>query len=115
MRTLPFVNPAFCRLLLVTPEMGSRSPDQAVPLQFPSVFNFSFAYSALACFRMGMSGALFPECEPYALAGAEASCPDCFAGASAIRATPMMTSAATPSSSPRGIRLRNACTAITAA
>jgi hypothetical protein len=40
---------------------------------------------------------------------------DCFDGASAIRDTPMMTSAATPSSSPRGITLRNACTAITVA
>jgi hypothetical protein len=45
---------------------------------------------------------------------ADRSSPDCFAGANTIRATPMMTSAATPSSSPRGIRLRNACTAISA-
>jgi hypothetical protein len=34
----------------------------------------------------------------------------CFAGASAIRATPMTTKKATPTSSLRGIRSRNACT-----
>src|SRR6267143_1945511 len=38
-----------------------------------------------------------------------------FPGANTIRDTPMMTSAATPHSSPRAIRLRNACTAISAA
>src|ERR1017187_6225523 len=38
-----------------------------------------------------------------------------FAGANAIRAMPIMTSAATPTSSPRAIKLRNACTAISTA
>jgi Sigma-54 interaction domain len=38
--------------------------------------------------------------------------PDCFAGARAIRATPMITSAATPTNSPRSITFRYACTAI---
>jgi hypothetical protein len=71
----------------------------------------SFAYSVLACFRMGMSG--FPRLQAYATA-ADTRSTD-FAGANTIRATPMMTSAATLHSSPRGIRLRNACTVITAA
>src|SRR5690242_14904522 len=40
---------------------------------------------------------------------------DDFGGASKIRTTPMTTNAATPHSSPRGMRLRSACTAISAA
>src|ERR1700732_4213903 len=36
----------------------------------------------------------------------------CFAGASAIRATPMTTSTADPTSSPRAIKPAKACTAI---
>src|SRR6266853_4855182 len=59
-------------------------------------------------------GRRFRKMRTYAPA-ADAGSPDCFAGASTIRATPMMTRAATPSSSPRGMKLRNACTAISAA
>src|SRR6266699_4164229 len=40
---------------------------------------------------------------------------DCFAGASTIRVTTMTANKATPSSSPRGMKLRNACTTIRAA
>src|ERR1700727_3723048 len=39
----------------------------------------------------------------------------CFAGASTIRVTPITTKKATPINSVRGIRLREACTAITEA
>jgi VWFA-related protein len=52
------------------------------------------------------------KCKPYARPAADASTPDCFAGARAIRATPIKTSAATPSSSLRSITFRYACTAI---
>src|SRR5208283_1028172 len=41
--------------------------------------------------------------------------PNCFAGASAIKATPMTTSTADPISSPREIKLRNAWNDMTAA
>src|ERR1039458_5774196 len=46
---------------------------------------------------------------------ADARAAGCFAGASTIRATPMMTRAAEPQSSPRTIRLRNAWNDMTAA
>jgi CheY-like chemotaxis protein len=58
--------------------------------------------------------AVFPGVRAYAPA-VDARSTDRFAGASTIRATPMTTRAATPSSSPRGIKLRDACTAITEA
>ena len=74
-----------------------------------------FAYSALACFRMGdVEVSVFPDCEPYATT-TEARSAGFFAGASAINITPMTMKRATPTSSLRGIKLRDACTAISVA
>ncbi len=70
--------------------------------------------SASSGLTIGMSGRRFAGVRAYAVAGDRSSL-DCLPGASPIRANPMIISAITPSSSPRGIRLRNACIPITAA
>src|ERR1035437_2004613 len=65
-------------------------------------------------FLLIMPPEIFAEMRAYATT-AEARSTDCFAGAKAIKATPMTTSTADPISSPRAIRFRKAWNDITAA
>ena len=77
--------------------------------------NCSFEHSALASFRMGMTGSASFQRASLA-PDADARYADCFAGASAISATPTIMRAGTsPSRCPRSLAFWNACTDIMAA
>ena len=62
--------------------------------------HFQLCVLGLGLFQDYDVGVPFPRVRAYALADADASCPDCFAGVSAIKATPMTLRTADPTRNP---------------